>query len=135
MLKRDYGFYIRVDPNGDQAQIFDFYPQNLLKLNYLLGDYDIVYTTTVKKYLAEIDRVLNGEIDEYIMGAQDALTIVIKKNNTKAIDLIQLFGFDKEDETVLSLEFRAFLQDWYEFLQMYDANGIPNLITVKKGNK
>jgi hypothetical protein len=127
--KHDYDFYVIIDEFGKRTVSFTFHPDYLQKLNYLSGLPEFSSTKSISEIIKAVEKVATGVLNEYYIGAEDALNVKVFMNKVEVEDLIQLFGYDKIDKTeIQTVDFLIFLRNWNSFLTKVESNQIPGII-------
>ncbi|MDR3285886.1 MAG: hypothetical protein LBT27_00410 [Prevotellaceae bacterium] len=115
-------FYIKVEENGKQIPIMDFFPPQYSILSNL-GLSDFAKSETITKVLQEIKEALRKN-ENYVF-AQDDWCIVEVKGEKSTVEN----GFDEfppfEVETSFIIEL---LSDWRDFLIKFENKQIPGLL-------
>lgn len=120
-------FFIKTLKDGRQYPILNVVSKQYEML-YELGMYKLSKAEEVKEAVNNLNKVENGEIDQYELSAGDWCVVDVKKNTS-----IITNNFDEFDPVGISTsKIVELMKEWLDFLSAYENGGIPGIIHPDK---
>ena len=115
-------FYICTYIDGRQYPIINVAPKEYEML-YELGMYHLSKSDGVKIAVKNLDKVVNGELNQYELSAGDWCVVDIKKDTSVITN-----NFDEFEPIEISTsEIVKLMKDWLDFLLAYENGEIPGI--------
>ena len=115
-------FYIKTLVDGRQYPVLNTFPRKFEML-YELGMNDLSVSTGVEIAVSNIEKVLSGDLEKFELSTGDWCVVDVGKEKSVITN-----NFDEfEPVQVATSHIHLLMQEWLDFLKIYESGGIPGI--------